>query len=292
MALERLRPQQFDQFCKFIYETSGIRVDKNKVTLLSNRIRRRVDACQLDGFDAYYKLLTSPAGAGELGGFLDAITTNETSFFRTQKHFDWLTDVWLSEQISLHRAGQREAKLRIWSAGCANGAEPYTMAICLAENMQRLRDWSLEIVGTDISAEMLADASAGSFRSREIEAVSDRQRRRFFQHDPDDDRWQVRQSIKDLVEFKRHNLMRAMPGPQFDCIFIRNVLIYFDNQSKQTVIANLRRALAVGGHLVVGPSEGVYGMLDDMEKVSPLIYRKPLRSAPASDTFVQGGSDD
>lgn len=274
MALERLNSQQFDQFRDLIYENSGIRMDKNKVSLLSNRIRRRVNAGGFDDFDAYYRFLTSPEGTGEIDGFLDAVTTNETYFFRTEKQFDWFKKDWLGEQISQQRAGQRKAELRIWSAGCADGAEPYTIAICLAENSYRLRDWSLKIVGTDISNEMLDIARAGTFKPRSLEAITERQRRRFFQSQSESDRWQVRPSIKQLVEFKHHNLMEPVSERQFDCIFIRNVLIYFDAQSKRTVINNLRKALVVGGYLVVGPSEGVYELLHDMRRVSPLIYQK------------------
>ncbi len=274
MALERLNSQQFDRFRDFIYANSGIRIDKNKVTLLSNRIRRCVNAGGFDNFDAYYQFLTSPDGAGEMIRFLDAVTTNETYFFRTPKHFDWLKTDWLSEQVVRQRAGQRERQLRIWSAGCASGAEPYSIAICLAENLYRLRDWSLQIVGTDISQQMLDQASAGIFKSRAIQEVTESQRRRYFQHDSEQDIWQVRPSIKRMVEFKQHNLMQPSPGPPFDCIFIRNVLIYFDRDSKRTVVKNLQDALAVGGYLVVGPSEGVYDMLHDMKRVSALVYQK------------------
>jgi len=274
VRLQRLNSQQFNQFRDFIYENSGIHIDKNKVTLLSNRIRRRVSAGGFEDFDAYYRFLTSADGADELAGFLDAITTNETFFFRTSKQFDWLKTDWLSEQVAQHRAGKRDARLRIWSAGCANGAEPYSIAICLAENRYRLRDWSLEVVGTDISQQMLHEARAGIFRPRAVEAVTAQQRRRFFQHQTEDDLWQVRPTIKQMVEFKQHNLMQRIPGEVFDCIFIRNVLIYFDQESKQTVVKNLLNALAVGGYLVVGPSEGIYEILQGLERISPLVYKK------------------
>ena len=187
MGLPRLSSHQFDRFRDFIYKNSGIHIDKNKVTLLSNRIRRRVNAGGFENFDVYYRFLTSADGASELGGFLDAITTNETYFFRTQKHFDWLSGDWLAEQVARQRAGQRKRQLRIWSAGCANGSEPYSIAICLAENLYRLRDWSLEVVGTDISEEMLEAARSGIFKSRAIDEVPERQRRRYFQNPTDND---------------------------------------------------------------------------------------------------------
>ena len=250
MALERLNPQQFNQFREFIYAQCGIRIDENKVTLLSNRIRRRLRAGDFDDFDAYYQFLTSRGGASELESFLDAITTNETFFFRTEKHFEWLKNDFLNECVAQHDAKQRKPSLRIWSAGCASGAEAYSIAITVAESKHRLRNWSIQIIGTDISEAVLEEARQGGFRDRGVEAVSQERRRRFFVHnDVAGGLWQVRPAIKQLVEFKRHNLMHPMPDASFDCIFIRNVLIYFDRASKQVVIDHLVRAQIGRAHV-------------------------------------------
>ena len=288
MELARLNQQQFDRFRDFIYEECGIRVDEKKVTLLSNRIRRRLKTGSFEDFDVYYRFLTSPAGAAELEGFLDAITTNETFFFRTEKQLNWLNSDLLAEVLAQHRAGHRSPSLRIWSAGCASGAEPYSIGICLAESSYRLRGWSLEILGTDISEEVLRAAREGSFKSRAVDAVTDKRRRRYFRHQADGDLWQICPEIRKLVEFKRHNLMQPLREPAFDCIFLRNVLIYFDRESKRVVIGNLLRALAVGGYLVIGPSEGVYDMLDPLQKISPLLYKKVEPTRPGGDTGTTG----
>jgi chemotaxis protein methyltransferase CheR len=290
VELKRLNRQQFDKFRDFVYKKSGIRIDEHKVTLLSNRIRRRLKAVNCDDFDVYYQHVTSPAGMGELECFLDAITTNETFFFRTAKHFDWLKNELITNAVTQQRAGERSPSLRIWSAGCANGAEPYSIAICLAENKHRLRNWSLKVIGTDISEEILREARKGAFKPRAIDSVTDEQRQRHFQHLAEDDRWQVRSAIKQLVEFRKHNLMQPLPAPAFDCIFIRNVLIYFDRKSKQVVLNNLLNALANGGYLVVGPSEGVYDMLDPLKKVAPLVYQKVGGIAPRSARCARGGA--
>jgi chemotaxis protein methyltransferase CheR len=288
VELERLTPQQFERFRDFIYKKCGIRIDEKKVSLLTNRIRRRLKAGEFENFDVYYRFLTSPAGAGELECFLDAITTNETFFFRTEKHFDWLKTDLLPELIARQRAGKRAPSLRIWSAACANGAEPYSIAICLAENRYRLRDWSLKILGTDISEEALRAARKGLYKSRAVEAVSEKQRRRYFQHQTEDDLWQVRPELKKLVEFKKHNLIEPPPEPAFDCIFIRNVLIYFDRDSKRVAIDNVLGALAVGGYLGVGPSEGIYDMLDPLRKISPLLYQKIDETRPRASAGAKG----
>ncbi len=276
MELEQLNPKQFARFRDFIYEKSGIRINDNKLSLLSNRIRRRLRAGEFDEFDAYYDDLTSPRGLHELGPFLDEVTTNETSFFRTVAHFDWFKTDFLGQAVAAERQGKRRPSLRIWSAACAGGAEPYTIAICLLENLYRLRGWSLTILGTDISEEALEAARQGIFRSRPIEALSERQRRRYFQAlKDDDDRWQVKAEVRRMTRFAKHNLMTPSPQEPFDCIFIRNVLIYFDRESKETVVDNLMKALAPGGYLVVGPSEGIYDMLDPLQRHCPFLYQKP-----------------
>jgi chemotaxis protein methyltransferase CheR len=290
MELERLDRDLFERFREFIYRKCGIRIDEKKVTLLSNRIRRRLKAGDFENFGDYYRFLTSPAGVAELESFLDVITTNETFFFRTAKHFDWLKTDLISELIAQHRAGRRSPTLRIWSAGCASGAEPYSIAICLAENRYRLRDWSLTVLGTDISETMLRAARRGAFSPRAVEAVTDMQRRRYFQHRSDSDLWQIRPEIKELVEFQRHNLIESLPQPPCDCIFIRNVLIYFDRDSKQVAIRNLLSALAVGGYLVVGPSEGIHDMLTSLRKISPLLYQKVDEARPRGTVGSRGES--
>ena len=274
MELERLNQDQFSQFRDFIYQKSGIRVDEKKISLLSNRIRRRLKAKDLSDFDVYYRYLTSPAGTTELEFFLDAITTNETFFFRTGAQFDWLRSDFLEGLICEHQQGRHPASLRVWSAGCASGAEPYSIAISIEESRHRMRDWNIEILGTDISEEALREARQGCYKARSVEAVTDAQRSRYFNSRDDGDTWQLRQMIRDRVKFENHNLMQAAPGRDFDCIFIRNVLIYFDRESKQVVVKHLIDALAKGGFLVVGPSEGVYDMLEPLQKVSPLMYQK------------------
>lgn len=271
---EKLTPQQFDRFRDFIYRTSGIRVETGKITLVSNRIRRCVRAGAFADFDAYYRHLNSPQGAGDLEQFLDAITTNETHFFRTPAHFDWFRNDFVNELTLQQRRGDRDAKLRIWSAACSTGEEAYSLGICIAENSLRIRDWQVSIVGTDISEAVLKDARRAVYGRRSLGEVSDVQLRRYFDAQPDGKFWQVKPAVREMVEFRRHNLMEPLRLPPFDCIFIRNVLIYFDRDSKQAVIKNLINALARGGRLVVGPSEGIYDMLAPLEKVNTFVYRK------------------
>jgi chemotaxis protein methyltransferase CheR len=272
---EKLSSRQFDRFREFIYRQSGIRVDVAKITLVSNRIRRRLRAGDFVDFDTYYRLLTSPQGAGELEQFLDAITTNETHFFRTPGHFDWFKRDFLAEMIQRQRESARPPALRVWSAACSTGEEPYSLAICMAENSLRLKNWKISVVGTDISEAVLKEARQGTYRERSLAEVSQTQLKRYFDTQPEGKSWQVKPALRDLVEFRQHNLMQPLRLPPFDCIFIRNVLIYFDRESKQVVIKHLIGTLVRGGYLVVGPSEGIYDMLDPLVKRATCLYQKP-----------------
>ncbi|MEZ6129444.1 MAG: CheR family methyltransferase [Planctomycetaceae bacterium] len=269
-----LTAQQFQQFQEYIYTTCGIRIPDIKRVLLTNRLKRRLKALQLDTFDAYYSLVTSPAGQSEREGFLDAITTNETFFFRTEKHFEWFSTTFISELTHQAARGEREKTLRVWSAACSTGEEPYSLAICLTKNQLRLRDWTLEVIGTDISEQVLQAAKSGRYGERALREINDMQRRRSFRQTDDGKQWQIRPDIQQLVSFQFHNLMEPFRAAPFDCIFIRNVLIYFDRESKQKVIANLVRSMKDGAYLVVGPTEGIFDMLGMLKKHSEFLYQK------------------
>jgi len=281
MEPDKLSPRQFELFRDFIYRKSGIRIEATKITLLTNRIRRRVKSRDLADFEAYYRMLVSPAGEAELEQFLDEVTTNETSFFRTPHHFEWFKGPFLDEMVA--RPGLASTrKVRIWSAACSTGEEPYTLAICLAEAAIKLRDWKVSVLATDISEAVLRQARAGIYRLRALQEMSEQRLKRHFEPQADGESFGIRPALKSMVEFRRHNLMEPHPGPPFDCVFIRNVLIYFDRDSKQVVINNLIRALAPGGYLVVGPSEGIYDMLGMLTKHSHFAYQKPLSGGGTS----------
>lgn len=273
--LKELTAIEFKRFVDFIYKASGIRIPDSKRTLLSNRIRRRLKAGDFPDYLTYFRHLSAPDGSNELSGFLDAVTTNETSFFRTPKHFDWFRTEFVTQMTSEARAGKRPKSLRIWSAACSTGEEPYSIAICLAENMLRLKDWSLEILGSDLNEDVLERARQGVYSESAIQPLDEKQRRRFLQQRKDRGDWEVKQSLKDLTKFRRHNLMDSMSEGPFDCTFIRNVLIYFDVKSKQQVVQNLISAMSSGSYLVVGPSEGIYDMLGALKKHSTFCYEKP-----------------
>jgi chemotaxis protein methyltransferase CheR len=262
---ERLTPQQFELFQKFIYDRCGIKIDLSKITLVSNRIRRRLQPSNCADFATYYRFITSKLGAIELVEFIDAITTNETSFFRTQSNFEWFKNVYIGELLRDKADARREPNLRVWSAACSSGEEPYSIAMCLAEASVPL--------GTDISESSLKLARDAVYRKRTMQEMDDAKVRRYFSEDRSGE-FQLRPTIKQMVKFKHHNLMKPLGEAPFDCIWLRNVLIYFDRESKAKVIENLVRSLVCGGYLVVGPSEGVYDMLGMLQKRGTFLYQK------------------
>ena len=211
-GLISLTPDQFTMFQKFIYEQTGIWTLDGKTALLSNRIRRRLRDRGLESFDDYYKLLTAGTMAGELQAFIDAITTNETHFFRTSDHFDWFAGPFLDGVIARATAGQRERSLRVWSAACSTGEEPYSLAICLAENAPRLAGWTLQVVGTDICETALQAARAATYGPKAVELVSPERLARHFIADPGRETWRLKPAVAGLCEFRRHNLLDPMPG--------------------------------------------------------------------------------
>lgn len=274
MDTSQLTPSEFQQFQTFISKLCGICVADNKIALLSNRIRRRLRATNISSFSAYLTYLKSAAGKEELEGFLSAITTNETSFFRTEKHFEWLRTEFIETLTAQARAGTRQRKIRIWSAACSTGEEPYTIALCLAEYQHKLAGWKIEIVGTDISEQAISKARSGVFGESIVEEIPEKLRSKFFVEQSATKTWEAKPALKQMVTIKRHNLMEPLPESGFDCVFIRNVLIYFGRDSKQKVIENLVRAMARGGYLVVGPSEGIFDMLGMLTKRSTFLYQK------------------
>jgi chemotaxis protein methyltransferase CheR len=273
--LVSLTPEQFTLFQKFIYQHTGIWTLDGKIALLSNRIRRRLRDRGLESFDEYHALLASGTVAGELEAFIDAITTNETHFFRTNDHFDWFAGPFLDDVIARAAAGRRERTLRVWSAACSTGEEPYSLAISLAENAPRLAGWTLQVVGTDICAAALETARAATYGPRSLEHVTPERRARHFVADTAGEKWRLKPAVTGLCEFRRHNLLDPMTGPKFDCIFIRNVLIYFDRGSKPVALRHLVAALDGGGCLVTGSTDGAHDFLEGLERRSAFVYQKP-----------------
>ena len=268
-----LTDAEFERFLALIYKVAGIRIPTSKKVMITNRLRRRLRATGIATFSAYYAKLISPSGAPEMPAFLDAITTNETYFYRDAHHYDWLGGTFLP---AFARQGRpRDTPLRIWSAACATGEEPYSIALKVHANRAALAGRETTILGTDLSVAALEAAKLASYDARAVHLVGAAERKQAFDHDPARERWTLKPEVRSLVTWKSHNLMKPLAAAPFDCIFIKNVLIYFDADSKRTVVRHLLDALAGGGYLVVGPTEGIFTMLAPLTKLKTWLYQKP-----------------
>jgi len=291
MEPSQLSSTEFDEFRRLIYRLSGIHVPDNRITLLSNRIRRRLRALQLPGYTQYLALLKTTAGSNEIGFFLDAVTTNETSFFRTEKQFQWLQTEFLEDLCSRIQRGVHPRRLRIWSAACSTGQEPLTIGICLLEHSEQLRGIEIEIDATDLNEQVLTQARSGQYERRLLTGIPADLQDKYFQtvsgyatqpseSDSAKDLCQVHPPLRNLSRYHRHNLITKPPASGSDCIFLRNVMIYFDQESKTIVAGHLQRALADSGYLVIGPSEGLHDQLQQLQRRSAFIYQKPPGARP------------
>jgi chemotaxis protein methyltransferase CheR len=265
---------EYQKYCELIYRVAGIRIADNKRVMVSNRVRRRLRATGITSFAEYHAFLISPAGNGEMPLFLDAITTNETYFLRDIQNYEWLGDTFLPEIIRQAVARKRPKTLRTWSAACSTGEEPYSIALQVLAKKPLLAGWRITILGTDLSGAVLDAARAGSYDARAIRLIEPAQRKTFFDEAPAAERWTVKPEVQGLVTWKQHNLLFPLKEDPFDCIFLKNVLIYFDTESKQSVVRNVIDSLAKGGYLVIGPTEGIYSMLDSLTKLKPWLYQR------------------
>jgi len=259
----------------FVYEQCGIALSEQKRQLVQGRLARRLRALGMKNFTDYCNLLRQDP-AGEMGELASAISTNVTAFFREMHHFDALINEllprWLEQK---RREGDR---LRIWSAGCSSGEEPYSIAMVLAEALERCgRKVDAKILATDLSPAALAAARKGVYSLERLEGVSDERRRRWFLRGEGefDGLACVHPKLRELISIAPLNLLHEWPmqGP-FDAIFCRNVVIYFDQPTKRTLFHRYAGLLPAGGHLFLGHSESMHGLSDEFELIGRTVYRK------------------
>jgi chemotaxis protein methyltransferase CheR len=274
MSSTSLTEEEFDRFITLIYKTSGIRIPSTKRILVSNRIRRRLVATGIEAYAKYYSFLTSAAGLREMPLFLDEITTNETYFYRDVHQYDWFSDKFLPEIIQQARLGKRPKRLRIWSAAASNGSELYSLAIRLLEKKSLLTGWTFTLIGTDLSGAILDSARRGNYDTRTLRLVDPDLKTKYFDETAEPGEWAIKPEVRSLVHWKSHNLLRPTPEEPFDCVFLKNVLIYFDASSKAIVAGHITKALVPGGYLVLGPTEVMSSLLGDLTKRQTWLYQK------------------
>jgi len=260
-----------------VYQECGMYFDERRAHFLQDRLQRRLKACRLETFYSYYRLLTSREGKAELSALLEILTVNETSFFRNKPQLDLFQKQILEEM--LHRKqDRRDWTLRLWSAGCSTGQEPYTMAMQVADALAYyyLRNplpfdmpspkplipppWRVEILASDISYSALRTAQEGIYSEAQMELVDYMFRLRYF--DKLGDHYQIKKCVRDLVHFDFHNLKTEFLPQRNDFIFCRNVMIYFDEPEQKRLIDKFYRCLNAGGYLFVGHAESLFGLTD------------------------------
>ncbi|MDR7091558.1 CheR family methyltransferase [Cellvibrio fibrivorans] len=257
--------KEFQLFQQLIQDKLGIFLPAQKKALLSNRLWKRLQACQVKGFGDYYRLIQSPQGKGELNIALELITTNETYFFREQKHFDYLQE----EILPKLRPG---TNFRVWSAASSTGEEPYSIAMVLRDRCPS--EW--ELLCSDVNRTVVEQAKIGIYPDVRVKNIPPEYLRRFCRKGvgPQQGNVRVTAELRDAVQFFTLNLHEDFPDiGKFDLVFLRNVLIYFENDNKSKILERIADKLNPGGILFVGHSESLHGISTRFTPVKPAIYR-------------------
>ena len=267
--------REFRSFQRLIHQEAGINLVEGKQALVTGRLGPRMRALGLRTFGEYHERVLSDPG-GELVRMLDAICTNETEFFREPTHFELLERAISLEWEESAAARRRPKLIRAWSAACSSGEEPYTIAMVLLGRFPAAAGWTVQVIGTDLSTKVLDRAQKAIWPVRKAEAIPARYRQAFMLKGtgPQHGLMKAGPALREVVSFHRLNLARE-PYPalgEFDLIFCRNVLIYFDTEGRAKAVGRLLRHLKPTGYLFLGHSEGLTGASHPLRSVGPNVY--------------------
>jgi len=264
--------EDFEALRKLVKDLTGISLTEQKRELVYGRLSRRLRALKLDSFAEYRQLLASDDT--ELVHLCNAITTNLTAFFREQHHFVHLRDQIL-RPLAADRAASR--RMRIWSAGCSTGEEPYSIAMSVLEALPDLSGWDIRILATDLDSDVLERARRGMYPAERVTGLDPTRLGRFFQTHFERGMlsYEVVPELRALISFKQLNLVHALPmkGP-LDIIFCRNTVIYFDKDTQRDLFSRMARLQRAGDLLVLGHSENLFKVSTDYTLVGRTIYRR------------------
>jgi len=266
--------RDFEFISEFIGTRTGIVLGENKQEMIYGRMARRLRALKMTTFAEYRQLLESPDGAGELPEMINALTTNLTKFFRENHHFQHLGSEVLSRAFKRTRIGR--ARIRIWSAGCSSGQEPFSIALTIADNVPDFQRHDIKILATDLDSNMVARGRSGRYSSSDIESIRPALRDRWLRPvDGEESIYIFDDSIRAMITFNTLNLLNEWPvrGP-FDAIFLRNVIIYFDNDLQRKIIGRIYDLLDDSGFLYLGHSENISRMSDQFANFGKTIHSK------------------
>ncbi len=273
MAIRRdfeFSDRDFVRIRDLVKQHAGITLTEAKKDMVYSRLSRRLRHLGITSFSEYCRLVEDEA-SGELVNFTNSITTNLTAFFREQHHFDYLANT-LLPRLRKEKAGSR--RLRIWSAGCSTGEEPYSLAMTVLENLPAHEHWDVKILATDLDSNVLETAQRGIYTMDRIKGISNQRLKRWFlkgRHNKDAVR--VNPELQELISFRQLNLLRPWPfrGP-FDFIFCRNVVIYFDKPTQKILFERYADMLELNSHLFIGHSESLFKVTDRFKLIGQTIY--------------------
>jgi chemotaxis protein methyltransferase CheR len=280
VATIEITDKEFDQIKDLMYRRTGVHLKPTKKPLVMTRLRKRLEELKLSRFTDYIPLLERDAGP-ELEIFINALTTNETYFFRHSKQFNYLYEEILPSITT--RSGAQAGKIRIWSGASSSGEEPYSIAITCREFLKGRPSWRLDLVASDINTEVINEAKEGVYSERSIKDVPATLKDRLFVPivSAQNKMWKefkLSDTIKSSVRFTQHNLLKPFAEKDFDVIFLRNVMIYFDNASKQKVVDNVLASLRPGGYFIISLSESLNDVSNRLLQVASGIYQKERSS--------------
>lgn len=261
---------------ELIADRTGISLSENKRDLVYGRLSRRIRALGLSNFRDYCDLLKM-GDADEMTNFINAITTNLTSFFREEHHFDFLEKILLPDLMRKKIAANLPRRIRIWSAGCSTGEEPYSIAMVVNEAMKKDQGWDMRILATDLDTEVLRKAKGGVYEQSRVEGLSKQRLKRWVTKGNGNNVGKVRMlsDLQQIITFKQLNLMEEWPmnGP-FDLIFCRNVVIYFNKETQRVLFDRYAEILDSEGHLFLGHSETMFQKTERYRLIGKTVYQK------------------
>ncbi|MCA9197344.1 MAG: hypothetical protein KDA87_07385 [Planctomycetales bacterium] len=272
-----LSKKDFKKFQELIHSITGIWMGESKQTLVQSRLAKRLRALRIGSYSEYYDYVSTPQGMrDEQEEFVNCVTTNKTDFFRESHHFDFLREQ-LFPKLREHAAQTGEQKIRIWSAACSTGAEPYTLAMTIREYFGSALGWDIRILASDIDTSVLRTASTGIYREDQMSGVNAEMRRKYFRKVKKDGevQWEVVENLKDLITFRRLNFSEPTwsINAKFDVIMCRNVMIYFNQETQRQLVGRFCQYLHPEAHLIIGHSESLIGVSDDFQSIGNTIYR-------------------
>lgn len=275
--IPELTDDEFRLFQALILRETGIHLGAKNRAMLISRLWKRLGTLELNSFSSYYRRVKSDPA--EMVLMFDCVCTNETHFFREPAAFDCLRYRVFPEWRAAAEANERSRTLRVWSAACSTGEEPFSLAMTLLSEFPPAAGWNIEVLGTDLSTKVLARASAGIWPAEKISHVPLDYRRNFLLKGFGKEKGKIKamDELRQVVRFQRLNLTQEpypVTGP-FDLIFCRNVLIYFQWETKIKVVDRLGKYLAPRGYLFLGHAESLHGVTDKLHSVAPKVYRSP-----------------